>query len=261
MRNKEPLRPAPVPAYLSVMSAERQPHIQVVDDDREVRTLLGKFLAQHGFRASLAADGRQMDKALAAGRVDLIVLDVMMPGEDGLSICRRLRREGAMPILMLTASAEETDRIVGLELGADDYMAKPFNPRELVARIRAVLRRSQAAEAPAKGRGHFVFEGWTLDAPKRELHRPDGVLVDLSGGEFDLLLAFVEHPQRVLTRDLLLDLARGRVAGAFDRSIDVQVSRLRRKIETDPANPSLIKTVRTGGYIFTPKVAATGDAP
>jgi len=238
------------------MSTERQPHVLVVDDDREVRTLLSKFLAQHGFRVSVAADGRQMDKALALGQVDLIVLDVMMPGEDGLAICRRLRKDNAVPILMLTASAEETDRIVGLEIGADDYMAKPFNPRELVARIRAVLRRSHATATPTRARGQWRFEGWRLDAPRRELHRPDGVLVNLSGGEFDLLLAFVEHPQRVLTRDLLLDLARGRVASPYDRSIDVQVSRLRRKIEADPANPILIKTVRTGGYIFTPEVAA-----
>lgn len=242
------------------MTGERMPHILVVDDDREVRALLSKFLGQHGFRASVAADGRQMDKALAQGRVDLIVLDLMMPGEDGLAICRRLRKDDTTPILMLTASAEETDRIVGLEIGADDYMAKPFNPRELVARIRAVLRRGAIAQAPTKTRGQWLFEGWRLDAPRRELHRPDGVLVNLSGGEFDLLLAFIEHPQRVLTRDMLLDLARGRIASPFDRSIDVQVSRLRRKIETDPANPSIIKTVRTGGYIFTPDVQ-TAERP
>ena len=184
----------------------------------------------------------------------------MMPGEDGLALCRRLRAQpgpsGAIPIIMLTAMGEETDRIVGLEMGADDYLPKPFNPRELLARAKAVLRRSTglpvgtSAEPASRG---LTFEGWRLDIAKRELWSPDNVLVQLSAGEFDLLVAFVEHPQRVLTRDQLLDLARGRSAMPFDRSIDVQVSRLRRKIEPDPKEPTLIKTVRSGGYIFTPR--------
>ncbi|MBI1208964.1 MAG: response regulator [Azospirillum sp.] len=239
---------------------ERLPHLLVVDDDKEIRGLLSRFLARHGFRVSTARDGAEMARFLEAARVDLIILDLMLPGEDGLSLCRRLRVEGVTPIIMLTAMGEETDRIVGLEMGADDYLAKPFNPRELLARIKAVLRRAgslgTAAEPVPRGRV-LEFEGWTLDLSRRELHSPDAVLVQLSAGEFDLLAAFAEHPQRVLTRDQLLDLARGRAAVPFDRSIDVQVSRLRRKIEPDPQDPALIKTVRGGGYLFaaTVKVA------
>jgi two-component system OmpR family response regulator len=237
---------------------ERTPHLLVVDDDREIRTLLSQFLGRHGYRVSTARDGGEMARLLAAGRVDLLILDLMLPGEDGLSLCRRLRAEGDTPIIMLTAMGEETDRIVGLEMGADDYLPKPFNPRELLARIKAVLRRSGGPGAPLSAGGNgaeaggrvLVFEGWRLNLARRELHSAEGVLVQLSAGEFDLLAAFVEHPQRVLTRDQLLDLARGRAAVPFDRSIDVQVSRLRRKIEPDPADPTLIKTVRGGGYLF-----------
>ena len=241
---------------------DKQPHLLVVDDDREIRTLISQFLTRHGYRVSSARDGAEMMQVLETSRIDLIVLDLMMPGEDGLALCRRLRAQpgpaGAVPIIMLTAMGEETDRIVGLEMGADDYLAKPFNPRELLARAKAVLRRSTglpvgvAAEAANRG---LTFEGWRLDVAKRELWSPDGVLVQLSAGEFDLLVAFAEHPQRVLNRDQLLDLARGRTAMPFDRSVDVQVSRLRRKIEPDPKEPTLIKTVRSGGYIFTPAVA------
>ncbi|HLO77579.1 MAG TPA: winged helix-turn-helix domain-containing protein, partial [Magnetospirillum sp.] len=189
-----------------------------------------------------------------------VVLDLMMPGEDGLSLTRRLRAQGsALPIVMLTAMGEDTDRIVGLEMGADDYLAKPFNPRELLARIKAVLRRAQpGAPAPApaaKGVGtRYGFLGWVLDVATRDLLSPDGVVMTLSAGEFDLLLAFVEHPRRVLSRDQLLDLARGRQAIPFDRSIDIQVSRLRRKLGDDPKEAQLIKTVRGGGYLFTPEV-------
>jgi two-component system, OmpR family, response regulator len=243
---------------------DKQPHLLVVDDDREIRTLISQFLTKHGYRVSSARDGAEMMQVLDSSRIDLIVLDLMMPGEDGLVLCRRLRAQpgpsGAIPIIMLTAMGEETDRIVGLEMGADDYLPKPFNPRELLARVKAVLRRATGlpvgSSAEPVNRG-MTFEGWRLDIAKRELWSPDKVLVQLSAGEFDLLVAFAEHPQRVLTRDQLLDLARGRSAMPFDRSIDVQVSRLRRKIEPDPKEPSLIKTVRSGGYIFTPVVGNT----
>jgi two-component system OmpR family response regulator len=243
---------------------DKQPHLLVVDDDREIRTLISQFLTKHGYRVSSARDGAEMMQVLDSSRIDLIVLDLMMPGEDGLALCRRLRAQpgpsGAIPIIMLTAMGEETDRIVGLEMGADDYLPKPFNPRELLARVKAVLRRATGlpvgSSAEPVNRG-MTFEGWRLDIAKRELWSPDKVLVQLSAGEFDLLVAFAEHPQRVLTRDQLLDLARGRSAMPFDRSIDVQVSRLRRKIEPDPKEPSLIKTVRSGGYIFTPVVGNT----
>ncbi len=245
---------------------DRTPHLLVVDDDREIRSLVAQFLTKHGFRVTGVRDGAEMMRTLDGARVDLIVLDLMLPGEDGLSLCRRLRatpQTAQTPVIMLTAMGEETDRIVGLEMGADDYLAKPFSPRELLARIKAVLRRVSAppvAGAPAAAGTVLRFEGWSLDLTKRELRSPDGVLVQLSAGEYDLLVAFVEHPQRVLTRDQLLDLARGRSAVPFDRSIDVQVSRLRRKIEPDPAEPALIKTVRGGGYLFTPIVSSGGLA-
>jgi two-component system OmpR family response regulator len=245
-----------------ITAMDRTPHLLVVDDDREIRTLISQFLTRHGYRVSVARDGAEMTKLLDTARVDLIVLDIMMPGEDGLSVCRRLRASSTTPIIMLTAMGDETDRIVGLEMGADDYLAKPFSPRELLARIKAVLRRAAsppAAAADGEGAGTggaLRFEGWSLDLARRELRSPDGVLVQLSAGEYDLLVAFAGHPRRVLTRDQLLDLARGRAAVPFDRSVDVQVSRLRRKIEPDPADPTLIKTVRGGGYLFTPVVTA-----
>ena len=228
------------------------PHILVVDDDREIRDLLARFLRMHGYRIETAGDGREMFAALGAGNFDLIVLDLMLPGEDGLSLCRRVRADSNLPIIMLTAAGEDADRIVGLELGADDYLGKPFNPRELLARIRAVLRR--ATDVVRRPEGNLSkcleFQGWNLDAARRCLQAPDGAPVGMTAGEFGLLLAFLEHPGRVLTRDQLLDLTRGREAGPFDRSVDVQVSRLRRKIEADPKRPALIKTVRSGGYVF-----------
>ena len=242
---------------------ETTPHILVVDDDREIRDLLARFLVKHGLRVTTARDGAEMVQALADWRIDLVVLDLMMPGEDGLSLTRRLRGQGApVPIVMLTAMGEDTDRIVGLEMGADDYLAKPFNPRELLARIKAVLRRAQAPDTPGRaappadeGRGNRLrFGGWTLDLATRDLLSPDGVVVTLSAGEFDLLQAFVEHPRRVLSRDQLLDFARGRTAVPFDRSIDIQVSRLRRKLGDDAKEAQLIKTVRGGGYLFTAEV-------
>ncbi len=231
----------------------RSPHILVVDDDREIRDLVARFLTKHGYRVDTAADGRAMMQALGQGRFDLVVLDLMLPGEDGLSLCRRLRADSTLPVIMLTAIGEETDRIIGLEMGADDYLAKPFNPRELLARIKAVLRRAGAAPGHGEPAANevFRFDGWRLDPARRELRSPDDVLVPLTGGEFDLLAAFARHPKRVLSREQLLDLTRGRAAVPFDRSIDVQLSRLRRKIEADPREPAMIKTVRGGGYIFT----------
>ncbi len=235
-----------------------QPHILVVDDDRDIRDLLARYLSEHGLRVRGAADGREMRQALDDWSIDLIILDLMLPGEDGLSLCRRLRADSKIPVIMLTAMGEETDRIVGLEMGADDYLAKPFSPRELLARIKAVLRRTEvgpAARADGADRpGILLFAGWRLDLERRELVSPQDVLVPLSAGEFALLAAFATHPQRVLSRDQLLDLARGREAQPFDRAIDVQVSRLRKKIEADPGNPVFIKTVRSGGYLFIPTV-------
>jgi len=239
----------------------RSPHILVVDDDKEIRSLVSKMLVQNGFRTSSAADGRQMQQVMSVGRIDLVVLDLMLPGENGLSLCRKLRAQGDVPILMLTAMGEETDRIVGLEMGADDYLSKPFSARELLARIRAILRRASALPGVAGERPSvFRFAGWELDARRRELRSPEKALVPLSSGEFELLLAFVEHPHCVLTRDQLLDLARGRGAAVFDRAIDVQVMRLRRKMEADPVHPTLIKTVRNGGYLFTADIDS-GTAP
>ncbi|OIQ98391.1 transcriptional regulatory protein OmpR [mine drainage metagenome] len=230
------------------------PHILVVDDDREIRDLLSRFLVKHGLRVSAARDGVEMMRSLDGAAIDLVVLDLMMPGEDGLSLCRRLRAKSALPVIMLTAMGEETDRIVGLEMGADDYLAKPFNPRELLARIKAVLRRAQAPQAALPAGALLRFSGWVLDAGARTLTNAAGGEVILSTGEWELLYAFVTHPRRVLSRDQLLDLARGRAAVPFDRSIDIQVMRLRRKIEADPADPQLIKTVRGGGYVFAAEV-------
>ncbi|MEE9251366.1 MAG: response regulator [Alphaproteobacteria bacterium] len=232
------------------------PHLLVVDDDREIRDLLARFLSKHGYRVATARDGREMRRSLADWRIDLIILDLMLPGEDGLALCRQLRANSGIPIIMLTAMGEETDRIVGLEMGADDYLPKPFNPRELLARVKAVLRRAQDISTRKHPGGETMlgFAGWKLDLARRRLESPEAVIVQLSAGEFDLLVAFAEHPQRTLNRDQLLDLSRGRDAVPFDRSIDIQVSRLRRKIEADPKEPEIIKTVRGGGYIFTPEV-------
>lgn len=234
------------------------PHILIVDDHREIRDLVSRALTKEGFRVSVAADGRAMRKALADSRIDLILLDLMLPGEDGLSLCRSVRVESRIPIIMLTAKGDEVDRVIGLEMGADDYLPKPFGSRELVARIRAVLRRSQdtlSAAQPSDRPKQYHFDRWRLDIGARELLREDGVILPLSTGEYDLLIALVERPQRVLSRDQLLDLARGRAANALDRSIDTQVSRLRRKLEKDPSDPKLIKTVWGGGYLFTPAVS------
>ena len=234
------------------------PHILIVDDHRELRDLVSRVLAKEGYRVSTAADGRAMRQVLADSRIDLVLLDLMMPGEDGLSLCRTLRAESNIPIIMLTAKGEELDRVIGLEMGADDYLPKPFGSRELVARIKAVLRRGKDS-GPSGRTGpqpkQYQFDRWRLDTGTRELIREDGTTLSLSTGEYDLLIAFVERPQRVLNRDQLLDLARGRSASALDRSIDTQVSRLRRKLEQDPGDPKIIKTVWGGGYIFTPAVS------
>jgi len=234
------------------------PHVLIVDDHRELRDLVSRVLAKEGYRVSTAADGRAMRQVLANSRIDLILLDLMLPGEDGLSLCRALRAESNIPIIMLTAKGEELDRVIGLEMGADDYLPKPFGSRELVARIRAVLRRGKDSSAPNRAGSRpkqYKFDRWRLDTGTRELIREDGTTLPLSTGEYDFLIAFVERPQRVLNRDQLLDLARGRSASALDRSVDTQVSRLRKKLERDPAEPKIIKTVWGGGYIFTPEVS------
>ena len=233
-----------------------QYHVVVVDDDEEIRTLLSQFLDKHGFKVSGARSGPEMRKILGSTQADLVILDVMLPGEDGLALCRELRSESSIPIIMLTAMGDETDRIVGIELGADDYLSKPFNPRELLARMRGLLRRaSLPPPSPAKG-NKVTFGGWILDLARRELVSSKGVVTDLTTGEYDLLLAFIERPERVLTRDQLLDFARGRAATPFDRAIDVQVSRLRRKLDAESGSAPLIKTVRGEGYVFCADVEA-----
>jgi two-component system, OmpR family, response regulator len=241
-------------ALVYIGAMQGPPHILIVDDHREIRDLVSRALTKEGFRVSAAADGRAMRKVLADSRIDLILLDLMLPGEDGLSLCRALRTESSIPIIMLTAKGDEVDRVIGLEMGADDYLPKPFGSRELIARIKAVLRRSQDKVAPSstdRRPKHYHFDRWRLDTGARELLRNDGITVPLSTGEYDLLIVFVERPQRVLNRDQLLDLARGRSASSLDRSIDTQVSRLRKKLELDPGDPKIIKTVWGGGYMFT----------
>jgi len=237
-------------------------HILVVDDDIEIRRLLSDFLARNGYRVTVAPNGAAMMQTLGIARIDLVILDIMMPGEDGLWLCRRLRADGTMPIIMLTAVGGEADRIAGLEMGADDYLPKPFSTLELLARVRAVLRRSAmpVPGSPAGARRVFEFAGWRLDVTRRQLYSPAKALVDLRAAEFDLLLALVERPNHVLARDQLLDLARGRGATAFDRSIDVHISRLRHRIEVDPKEPDLIKTVRSEGYVFSAPVTLNGAA-
>ncbi|HET8700591.1 MAG TPA: response regulator [Nitrococcus sp.] len=235
----------------------RADHILVIDDDAEIRSLLEVYLTRQGYRVTTAADARAARAALERVAPDLIVLDLMLPGEDGLSLCRDLRRRGSVPVIMLTALGEETDRIIGLEMGADDYLPKPFNPRELLARIRSVLRRArslpgklQCADARC-----IRFAGWLLNPAGRELVSPEGVVVALSGAEYRLLCLFLEHPHRILDRDQLLELARGREnVTPFDRSIDVLISRLRHRLHDDAREAVLIKTVRGEGYVFTAPV-------
>ena len=231
---------------------EPSPHVLVVDDSADIREPLAKYLARKGLRVSTANGGQEMRRVLKTSAVDLVVLDIMMPGEDGLSLCRSLRETTETPVILLTAMAEDTDRVVGLEIGADDYVTKPFNPRELLARIRAVLRRSQSlpkAAGPADA-VRIRFDRWMLDTARRELLGEDGVAVPLSTAEFRLLAVFLRRPGMVLSREQLLDLTAGRSLEPFERSIDNQVSRLRKKIEADPRSPVIIKTVWGGGYVF-----------
>jgi two-component system OmpR family response regulator len=236
--------------------ATASPNILVVEDDRETRALIARYLRTNSCNVSTASDGNEMHRMMADRRVDLVILDVMLPGEDGLSLCRKVRAESEVPIIMLTARGEDVDRILGLEMGADDYLAKPFNPRELLARITAVLRRQASAltASAARGASAMGFLGWRIDFRLRELRNPAGARVAMTSAEFDLLRTFCERPGRVLSRDSLLDLTQGRNAGSFERSIDVLVSRIRRKIEADPSQATMIKTVRSGGYMFTPVV-------
>jgi len=227
-----------------------QDHVLVVDDDAEIRNLLAEYLGQNGYRVSLARDGREMRQALENSRPDIVVLDVMLPGEDGLALCRDLRAKSETPVIMLTARGEELERIIGIEMGADDYLSKPFNPRELLARMKGILRRARALPRATTGAQRLRFAGWVLDLAARHLVAPDGVIVSLSGTEFRLLSVLLEHPNRVLDRNQLMDLTLGREATPFDRSIDVQVSRLRQRLRDDAREPRIIKTVRNGGYVL-----------
>jgi two-component system OmpR family response regulator len=231
-------------------------HILIVDDQREICDLVQEYLSGEGYRVSTAQDGAGMRRVMAQSPVDLVILDLMLPGEDGLTLARSLRQESSVGIIILTGRGEIVDRIIGLEMGADDYLPKPFHLRELLARVKSVLRRASTrdTERLAAPRSKAKFAGWNLDLSSRELFSPAGQEVRLTTGEFDLLAAFVNNANQVLTRDRLLDLARNREAGPFDRTIDVQVGRLRRKLEDDPQRPTMIKTVRGTGYIFTPPV-------
>jgi two-component system OmpR family response regulator len=230
------------------------PQILVVDDDAELRGGIADYLSQHGYGVLQAGDALTMEQVLAGAPIDLIVLDLMLPGEDGLSICRRISEAGGPAIIMLSAMGEEIDRILGLELGADDYLAKPCSPRELLARVRAVLRRGEDARGPGPLRGKaYYFLGFTLDGVRRQLRAPNGVSILLTAGEFSLLSVFLDHPQRILSRDELIERARGTEADVFDRAIDVQISRLRRKLH-DCSSGEIIKTYRGAGYLFDAKV-------
>jgi DNA-binding response OmpR family regulator len=246
-----------VPESTPQARPELTPHVLALDDDPSVRQLVHDYLAENELRVTVVASGAEFDQVMARETIDLVVLDVRLQGEDGLQIARRLRETSTIPILMLTGRAEEADRVMGLELGADDYLTKPFSPRELLARIRALLRRARAqatvADAIAKVRA-YRFGGWELNIGLRRLRTAQGRVVELTNGEFSLLAAFVSSPQRVLSRDQLLDLSRLHNAEVYDRSIDVQILRLRRKIEVDPAQPQFIKTERGVGYVFAASV-------
>lgn len=235
---------------------EITPKILIVEDNREMQELVSKALQKEGYRVSLAGDGKEMNRALENERVDLVILDVMLPGDDGLTLCRDLRTKATTPVIIISAKGEELDRVLGLKMGADDYLAKPFSTLELIARVQAVLRRTEReTSSPSNETGKiYRFNTWRLDPDRRELIASDNVIVPLSTGEFELLHVFVQRPNRVLSREQLLDLARGRDTVAFDRSIDTQVSRLRRKIEQDPKSPIIIKTVWGGGYVLSAEV-------
>lgn len=240
-------------------AASRPEHILVVDDDARIRQMLVRYFEDEGYRVTAVGDGTQMQAALTATPVDIVLLDVMLPGENGYSLARGLRANSDIPIIMLTGRDDVTDRVVGLEIGADDYIAKPFHLREVLARVRTVMRRRQpaAAAAPAVGGDEtiFRFDGWQLDLDRRDLTSPTGELVVLTTGEFDMLVTLARHPGRVMTRETLMELTRGRSYDAFDRTIDAQIARLRKKIEADPAEPRLIKSVRGVGYVFAGRTA------
>ncbi|PWB90182.1 DNA-binding response regulator [Methylocystis sp. MitZ-2018] len=233
--------------------------ILIVEDDAEIGEFISLYLSAHDIQAKVAANAQAMDAAFSAGAYDLLILDLNLPGEDGLSICRRVRSERRIPIIILTAQSEDIDKILGLELGADDYIVKPFNSRELLARIRAVLRRTETPNANAVDgravRQSYLFSGWRVDVLAREVVAPCGIKVAMTGAEFDLLHALCENPNRVLTREQLINMTHGPTTGPFERSIDVLISRLRQKIEADPKKPSFIQTVRSEGYIFSTHVA------
>jgi two-component system, OmpR family, response regulator len=229
---------------------DSQGSVLVVDDDAEIRNLVAEYLTQNGYRVSTARDGPALRRALEAESPDLLVLDLMLPGEDGLALCRELRATSNLPVIMLTARGDEIDRIIGIEMGADDYLGKPFNPRELLARIRSVLRRARALPAAQSQAKRLRFAGWTLDCTARHLVDQEGIIVPLSGAQFRLLAAFLQHPESVLDREKLMDLTLGREATPFDRSIDVQVSRLRQLLRDGGREPRIIKTVRNGGYVL-----------
>lgn len=234
---------------------DHRPHIAIVDDDREIREPLARYLARAGYRVSTAASGLELDRLMARSAIDLVVLDIMMPGEDGLAICRRLSSSGSVPVIVLTAVSDEADRIVGLELGADDYVCKPFNPRELLARIKSVMRRAEMLPArQLRRRGSVRFDRWRFDLARREVVDEAGVAVRLSAGEHLMLRILIEHAGATLTRDQLLDLSRGRDVQLFDRSIDMQISRLRRKLGDDSRSPRLVVTDWGGGYSFAAEV-------
>jgi two-component system OmpR family response regulator len=261
-RPDDPDRPTamnatPTEPRATALPPPQDAHVLIVDDDAQIRLLAAKLLRRHGLRVSTARDGREMWRVLETAGIDLVIRDIMLPGGNGLDLCRELRGRSDLPIIMLTALGSETDRIVGLEIGADDYLAKPFNPRELLARINAVLRRSRVvAEATGPGGRNLIeFEGWKLDTRRRELANPAGVIVDLSTGEYDLLATFLDFPQRVLTREQLMDSAKHRIATGFDRAIDIQVSRLRKKLNCGEDGQSMIKTIRGTGYMFVPAVS------
>ncbi|MDO9023503.1 response regulator [Zwartia sp.] len=232
-------------------------HILIVDDDRDIRDLLSEYLQKQGYRVSVAADGRAMRTVLSRAEPDLIVLDLMLPGEDGLVLCREVRAQSDIPIIILTARGEEVDRIVGLEMGADDYLAKPFSPRELLARIKSILRRTRSLPSNLKpDQARLLhFAGWTLEVATRNLLSPEGIAMALSGTDYKLLRIFLDHPNRVLNRDQLIDMTQSRDAGPFDRSIDLQVSRLRRRLNDNPKEPAIIKTARGEGYVLAAEVS------
>ncbi|MBF0428719.1 MAG: response regulator [Magnetococcales bacterium] len=237
-------------------------HVLVVDDDPDIRNLVGKLLEKNGFRASKVSDGKGLRMLLEKSQPDLIILDLMLPDEDGLVLCRNLRSRSNIPVIILSARGEDMDRIIGLEMGADDYLGKPFHPRELLARVKSVLRRARSMPGDIQeldANATYRFAGWVLDVPTRQLYSPKSKKIFLSGGEFALLRVFLNHPNRVLSRDQLLDFSHGREIEPFDRTIDMQVSRLRRRLGDDPKKPSLIKTVRSAGYVLAVRVERGGD--